>query len=75
VEQFLGRVERRLIASGSKSERRAVTLVTRDGVYVLRRLGGNAFSDPMLDELVGKKVAFHGTARGTTLVVSDWKLL
>ena len=75
MEKFTGLVQRRVVAKGSKSERQAITLVTPERELILRRRGGNAFEDAALDDLVGKRVAFDGVAHGTTLIVSDWKLL
>ena len=49
-----GNVVRRRVGAGSKSERDAVMIDTADGSFVLRRQGGNAFSDPQLDALVGR---------------------
>ena len=71
-EDFRGRVDRRAVAAGSKSEHDAVVLVTDDGrELILRRLGGNPFADPELDALVGKTVRCTGELRGTTLIASD----
>jgi hypothetical protein len=39
---------------------------------VLRRRGGNAFADPVLDELVGRRVKGHGRRTGYTLILDDW---
>ena len=62
---------KRPFGAGTKSEHDAVMLVTKDGEYVLRRQGGNAFQDPALEKLVGKKVQVTGTVTGYTLLVSD----
>ena len=43
------------------------------GEYVLRREGGNPFTDPTLDEMVGKRVRFKGLVHGYTLIFSDCK--
>ncbi|HKA02955.1 MAG TPA: hypothetical protein VKD67_01460, partial [Acidimicrobiales bacterium] len=56
-----GDVVRRRIGAGSKSERDAVVLDTGDRILILRRRGGNAFSDPALDALVGRRVRLEGT--------------
>ena len=64
-----GRVARRRVAIGSKSEREAVVLEADDGaVWVLRRRGGHAYEDPELARLVGRRCSAHGEATGTTLV-------
>jgi hypothetical protein len=67
-----GRVIKKPFATGSKSERHAVVLQTPDGEFVLRREGGNAFQDKMLDELVGKKIEFQGRVHGYTFIVNSW---
>jgi hypothetical protein len=69
---FSGTVVRKPVAQGSKSEHDAVVLATDEGEFLLRRLGGNPFVDPILDELVGKTLAFTGELLGATLVVSAW---
>lgn len=73
VTGFTGVVIKRPYAVGSKSEHDAVLLRTDDEKeYVLRRKGGNAFSDPELDQLIGKHVSFDGTLRDRTLIISRY---
>ena len=72
MDAFEGRVVRRRVSRGSKSDREAVVLDTGDGAYVLRRFGGNAFSDPVLDELVGRRIRGTGQLAGQTLLLHDW---
>lgn len=67
-----GKVEKKLIATGSKSERTAVVLVTDTKEYVLRQYGGNAMGDSDLDDLVGKTIKGEGKINGYTFVMSDW---
>lgn len=68
-----GRVERDTADVGSKSERAAVVLTTREGDrYVLRRQNGPAFGDDELDALVGRQIRASGVAVGDTLVMRDW---
>ena len=73
--QFTGDVIKKPFGTGSKSEREAVCLVTDAGEYVLRRQGGNAFSDPELDKLVGKRISCEGIVSGYTLIMSAWNIL
>ena len=68
-----GRVVERLYASGTKSERPAVLLVTDEDELVLRRRGGNPFHDPALEALVGKEIEADGVLHGTTLIVERWE--
>ena len=72
---FRGRVERRRVARGSKSEHDAVVLVSEDGVYILRQRGGHAFEDPVLERLVGKELELDGVLHDATLHVTSWREL
>ena len=68
-----GQVVKRPIALGSKSEHEAVMLEVADGQqFVLRRLGGNAFRDPVLDDLVTKRITGQGDLRGSTFLMREW---
>lgn len=67
-----GHVIKKLFAAGSKSEREAVMLVTDKGEYVLRRKGGNPFSDETLENLVGKQIRCEGDLTGYTFLMTDW---
>ncbi len=64
-----GTVTRRPYAMGSKSEHEAVMLVTDDGEFRLRRKGGNPFSDPSLDRLVGKHIEAEGVVAGPAFIL------
>jgi hypothetical protein len=68
---YSGSVVKRPFGVGTKSEREAILLVTKDKEYVLRRQGGNAFHDPKLEQLVGKQVQCTGTVIGYTLLITD----
>ena len=68
-----GTVTRARIAKGSKSDHVGVLLRTQDGEeYVLRRTGGNAFRDEVLDNLAGKTITGSGLVAGQTLIMNDW---
>jgi hypothetical protein len=69
---FKGRVIKDVVAKGSKSERSAVVLDTGKEQYVLRRPGENPYSDPALDDLIGKNISATGNVNGNTLFLSDW---
>lgn len=71
-EQLTGDVVKEPIGQGSKSERDAVLLLTGEKRYVLRRQGGNAFQDPALDRLVGKRIQGSGFVTGYTFLMSEW---
>jgi hypothetical protein len=73
VREFIGKVTKRPFAVGSKSERNAVRLDTKEGSYVLRREGGNPLSDPELEKLVGKTIKCKGEADDYTLTITEWR--
>lgn len=70
---YVGEVVKRPFATGSKSERKAVMLVTRSGDFVLRRLAAHALVDRELDALVGKRIRVRGIAHRHTLTIVDWE--
>jgi len=72
---FEGHVIKKLFAGGSKSQRKAVILKTADDELVLRREGGNAFQDPVLDGLVGHRIRGTGEKTGYTLILRKWEVL
>lgn len=72
---FEGRVVRRLIGQGSRSEHDAVMLEVGEEALVLRRRDGNAFSDPVLDGLVGKRIRATGDHSGYTLIMREWTVI
>lgn len=67
--QIRGTVQRKTVASGSKSEREAVVIVTDGREYILRFAGGTAFADPRLDDLVGKRIRAEGEVTGNTFLM------
>jgi hypothetical protein len=75
MDEVSGEVVKAPFATGSKSEHEAVYLVSDKGRFVLRRAGGNPFSDPELDSLVGKKIHGRGKLVGYTFLLSDWRVL
>jgi len=72
VQEFVGKVTKRPLAIGSKSEREAVRLDTDKGSFVLRRVGGNPLFDPELEKLVGKTIKCTGETHDYTLTMADW---
>jgi hypothetical protein len=73
-QRLTGTVVRKTVSGGSKSEHEAVVLCAPDGEYVLRRAGGNAFSDPELDRLVGASISAEGLVRGRTFIMTRWTI-
>ena len=43
------------------------------GDFKLRRKGGNAFADPILDELENKAIECTGIVRDRVLIMDEWK--
>jgi hypothetical protein len=74
--EVTGRVERRLLQAGSKSEHHGIVLLTDDGqVWKLRRDGGPAFGDAALAELEGRTICATGRARDTLLLIRQWRVV
>jgi len=67
-----GTVSEALVFPGSKSERHAVVLDSNGERFVLRRVGGNPFSDSVLEGLVGKKLRAMGHVNGADFIMTDW---
>ena len=71
-----GRVVRKRVSAGSKSEHEALVLVTPDGEeYKLRRQEGNPFRDPELDVLEGKRIECEGIVRDGLVIMTRWSVL
>lgn len=64
VVELHGRVERVALAQGTKSAHAGMVLVLADGTrHVLRRAGGNAYSDPYFTAMEGRSVSLRGRLR------------
>jgi hypothetical protein len=72
LTEFVGRVTRRRFGAGTKSEHEAVYLDTDHGSFLLRRAGGNPFSDPEIESLVGKRIRCRGEAFDYFIVMTEW---
>lgn len=71
---YRGRVVIERRGGRSKSARDAVVLQTAEGEsFVLRMPGGNPFSDPRLDALIGKTIRAEGVVHGDLLILSRWE--
>ncbi len=74
-QRLTGTVFRKTVAKGSKSEREAPVLRTPDGrAYILRRSGGNAFSDPEMDKLIGHSIVADGLLADQTFIMKAWSV-
>jgi hypothetical protein len=70
-----GKVAKKLLYAGTKSEHEGLVLVTAEGEFKLQRKGGNPFWDDTLAELEGKEIETEGTLRETRFTMSRWTLL
>ena len=75
TNRFEGLVVRKPFARGSKSEHEAVMLQTGGADLLLRRQGGNAFRDQVLEDLVGHRIRGTGRLAGKTLILAGWEEL
>ena len=69
-----GRVVKKLLYAGTKSEHEGLVLVTAEGEFKLQRKGGNPFWDEILAELEGKEIEAEGTLRETRFTMSHWSV-
>jgi hypothetical protein len=73
MDRFQGKVVKKRIATGSKSEREAVVLETEGRDIVLRKKGANPFESGDMENLVGKTITAEGSMLGGyTLLLSNW---
>ena len=72
---FRGKVAKRLLAAGSKSEHEGLVLVTESSELKLRRQGGNPFWDETLASLEGKVVECEGLLRGDQIIMTRWNVV
>jgi hypothetical protein len=70
-----GRVQKKLLYVGTKSEHEGLVLVTAEGEFKLQRKGGNPFWDEALAQLDGKEIEAGGTLRETRFIMSHWNVL
>lgn len=70
--KYRGRVSVQPRGGQSKSARDAVVLETASRTFILRIQGGNAFRDPVLDGLIGKKIEADGTEHDGVLIMTQW---
>jgi hypothetical protein len=70
-----GKVAKKLLYAGTKSEHEGLVLVTAEGEFKLQRKGGNPFWDETLAQLEGKEIEGEGTMRETRFTMSRWTVL
>ena len=71
--EYSGLVTSAPFASGSKSASDAIYLETGEGRFMLRRPEGNAFADPALQALVGKRIVATGELHDYLLLLDEWR--
>ena len=75
TKKITGAVKESRIAAGSKSDHGGIVLRTPQGdEYVLRRMGGNTFRDPVLGKLVGETITGTGLVAGNSFIMQRWKV-
>lgn len=72
-KQLTGKVITQNVSAGSKSEHQAVCLQTSNGIYILRRFGGNPFYDDELQKLVGKQISTSGVLTDNLFIAKEIK--
>jgi len=70
-----GRVAKKLLYTGTKSEHEGLVLITAEGEFKLQRKGGNPFWDDALAELEGKEIEAEGTLREQRFIATHWTIL
>ena len=70
-----GRVIRKRINIGSKSEHVATVLVTSEGEHKLRLQGGHPFSDPEIDALAGKHIRGEGIMSAGQFIMERYDVI
>ena len=76
VTMICGRVLKHKFGVGSKSEHDGIFIFTDDGEeFKLRRSEGNAFDDPELDKLVGKRICGKGMLHKHLFIVNEYSVV
>ena len=70
-----GRVTKKLLYSGTKSEHEGFVLLTSEGEFKIRRQGGNPFWDETIASLEGKEIEGEGILRKGQFIMSRWRTL
>ena len=70
-----GRVTKKLLYAGTKSEHEGLVLLTPEGEFKIRRQGGNPFWDGTIASLEGIEIEGEGILRKGQFIMSRWKTL
>lgn len=68
-----GRVTKRVLYKGTKSEHEGLVLLAPEGEFKLRRQGGNPFQDETLASLADKEIEGEGIVRKGQFIMSGWR--
>lgn len=71
--KICGKVEKRFLARGTKSEHEGLVLVSGSREYKLLRKGGNPFWDETLAGLAGKEILAEGEVRENRFIMESWE--
>jgi len=70
-----GRVIKKVLYKGTKSEHEGLVLLASEGEFKLRRQGGNPFWDVALASLEGKEIKGEGIVRKNQFIMSRWEVI
>jgi hypothetical protein len=70
-----GRVAKRVLYRGTKSEHEGLVLQAPEGEFKLRRHGGNPFQDETLGGLEGEEIEGEGILRKGQFIMFSWRTL
>jgi len=70
-----GRVIKKLLYTGTKSEHEGIAFTTPKGMFKLRRRTGNPFWDETLAQLEGKEIEGEGIIRSNQFIMDHWKII
>jgi hypothetical protein len=70
-----GRVTKKLLYAGTKSEHEGIALTTTQGLFKLRRRAGNPFWDETLAQLEGKEIEGEGIIRSNQFIMDHWEII
>jgi hypothetical protein len=73
AQKMTGKVVKKRLSEGSKSDHEGVVLETKGEDYVLQRQGGNPFHDEVLEGLVGKTIDCEGVMHNYKFIITSWK--
>ena len=75
VESLRGKVIQDSYGRGSKSEHKAIIIITTEGRYLLRRKTGQAYNDVELEKYIGLEIECNGFLVGSTLLADEIKVV